>query len=142
MCHLVLLLPVFGLVVFWIFPLPVAAPIYLFILTFSVWMYRSIMRAMSMPVATGSEGLVGQIGDVIDLSGKYAQLLIHGEVWKAESPGTLRKGERVKVLSVDKLTLRVVDANAAEARQALSCHTHGKWWLLGLGGDQHKAAGI
>ncbi len=124
MCHLVLLLPVFGLVVFWIFPLPIAAPIYLVMLVFSVWMYRSIMRAMRTPVATGSEGLIGQIGDIIDSSGQYLDVLVHGEHWKAESQLTLRKGQRVVVVGRKRLTLRVDDANNREALKSHACHSH------------------
>lgn len=121
MCHLVLLLPVFGLVVFWLFPLPVAAPIYMLILAFSVWMYRAIMQAMNRPVVTGSEGMVGQIGEVVDVSRNFFGILVHGEIWKAKSASVVRKGQRVRVIGLEGLVLKVEDADAQSTSANPSC---------------------
>ena len=38
MCHLVLLMPLIGLTVFWVSPINIATPIYLVILVLSFWL--------------------------------------------------------------------------------------------------------
>lgn len=123
MCHLVLLLPVFGLALFWVLPLPVAAVLYAFILVISIWMYRLVMRAMTRPIVTGAEGLIGELGEVISSSGRLTQLMVHGEVWQGISPVTFRKGQSVRVKGIDHLTLQLEDAaSAARCRDSACDH--------------------
>lgn len=107
MCHVVLSLPVIGLILFWIFPLPVALPLYLMILTVSLLMYKAIMDAMKIPVKTGSEGLIGKKGSFVgsNLQGNFVQ--IHGELWNAESTEQFEAGDEVRVISVNGLHLKV-----------------------------------
>ena len=50
MCHLVLLLPLFGLAVFWLWPPAVAVPVYLAVLVVSAGVYYLALVAMRLPV--------------------------------------------------------------------------------------------
>jgi len=48
MCHLVLLLPLFGLTVFWLWPPAVAIPVYLVVLAVSAGVYYLTLVAMRL----------------------------------------------------------------------------------------------
>lgn len=122
MCHLVLLLPVFGLALFWVLPFPVAAVLYAFVLVISLWMYRLVMSAMALPVETGVEALVGEIGKVIGSSGRLTQVMVHGEVWQGTSSVNFRKGQSVRVTGIDRLVLQLEDAALASDCRTSACH--------------------
>ncbi|MDH3669983.1 MAG: hypothetical protein OES46_02315 [Gammaproteobacteria bacterium] len=107
MCHLILMMPVLGLPVFWLWPMSIAVPVYTVIIVLSVVVYFYTVRAMRRPVQTGSEEMLRSLGEVREARGRIARVRVHGEIWNAESTDRLRKGGRVKILSVDGLTLRV-----------------------------------
>ena len=107
MCHLVLLMPIFGLILFWLLPMSEALPIYLVILVVSGALYFVLMRALHRPVATGDEGLLGKSVSVVDMHGHDGQVRINGTTWHAVSDDDLENGDRARVVSVDGLTLTV-----------------------------------
>ena len=117
MCHLVLLIPVFGLAVFWIWPLSVALPVYLVIFTLSAMVYFALLKAMRQPVKTGLQGLMGEIGEITDIKDHKGHIDVHGEIWEAEIIGNLKKGDRAKVTGVNGLTLQV-QKQSGEVEQA------------------------
>ncbi len=79
MCHLILLLPFFGLAAFWIWPLSLAMPIYGGILLFSAFFYLAMMRAMRRTVRTGKAGLLHQKAEVLKALNPEGQVRVHGE---------------------------------------------------------------
>jgi membrane protein implicated in regulation of membrane protease activity len=98
MHHLILLLPVFGIVVFWLFPLSLAIPIYMVILAISGLMYWAIVRAIrKIPRANlsfvGDKAIVASRLGPRDRSQYMVE--VHGELWGANSPDELRIGESV-----------------------------------------------
>jgi len=107
MCHVVLMMPVLGLGVFWIWPLSVALPIYLVIFLLSGLVYSALLRASNHPVKTGREGLMQESAEVIEPVNPKGRIRVHGELWQAISSEDLRTGDRVKVVGVNGLTLRV-----------------------------------
>lgn len=107
MYHLVLIMPVLGLVVFWIWPLYVALPVYLVILTLSAMVYFALLKAMRLPIKTGLQGLMDEIGEITDIKDHKGHIDVHGEIWEAESIGNLKKGDMAKVTGVNGLTLQV-----------------------------------
>jgi cytochrome b6-f complex iron-sulfur subunit len=103
-CHLLLLSPVFGLGLFFIFPWTIAIPSYLVVLAVSFLLYRKIVQSMNAPVVTGREGLLGQVAQV----GPGGTLKLHGERWTIEGNGeNLPEGEWVRIVGVDGLRVRV-----------------------------------
>jgi len=59
------------------------------------------------PVVSGREQMLGDTGTVEqDFSG-MGTILIHGEIWSAKTDRPLKKGQRVKVIAMDGLTLTV-----------------------------------
>ena len=107
MCHLILLTPVFALVIFWIWPLGVAGPVYAAIAVVSIWMYVWIMRAMRQPVLGGAEELLHSVGKVTQVDGHALRVRVHSEFWNAQSSDDLHSGDRVKVTGISGLILRV-----------------------------------
>ena len=108
MAHLIFLLPVLGLVVFWLLPFQAALVVYALIVLASIAAYVAIARAMRSPVETGSEGLVGQRGEVVEAEGGKPRVSVEGEFWHAVSNDELAPGDRVEIVAVEGgLTLRV-----------------------------------
>lgn len=107
MCHLVLLLPLLALPVFWFEPPGVALAIYMPILALSLWVYWIAFKVMHRPVQTGREQLLQATGRVVHTTGGTIYVRIHGETWQAVSTDPLRSGDDVKVLEMDGLRLRV-----------------------------------
>ncbi len=66
------------------------------------------IRAQMRKPATGFEGLIGQVGVVRTPVDPDGQVFVRGEIWRAVSDGgRLGEGERVRIVGVDGLTLRV-----------------------------------
>jgi membrane-bound serine protease (ClpP class) len=66
------------------------------------------LKAQSRKPMTGTEGLVGEIGEAFTTLSPKGQVRVHGELWNAESiSGKIAKGERIKVVAVENLSLRV-----------------------------------
>jgi len=107
MCHLVLLLPVLALPLFWLVPLSIAVPAYGAVLIVSGWVYVLAMRAMHRPVQTGVEALAHRTGEVIGQNDGVFQVRLGSEIWNAESKDKLRTGDPVEVVSVEGLRLKI-----------------------------------
>ncbi len=59
-------------------------------------------------VATGQEAMVGARAEVIDWSGSRGHVFLRGERWNATASLPLQPGQRVRIVSLDGLTLGVV----------------------------------
>lgn len=114
MCHLVLLMPVIALPVFWLMPPAYSVPIYAVIAFLSGLVYWLVTRAMRNPVATGAESMIGTRAEVISASNLqgYSKYLVRagGEIWTASSADTLQPGELVIVAAVDGIKLVIEPA--------------------------------
>ncbi len=107
MCHIILLLPIISLILFWVLPLVYALPIYVVILVMSGLLYYAMIKAMSCGVTTGKEGLIGEPVEIIEMSGHHGRVRVHGEIWQAESDDVLQKGDKARVVEVDDMVLRI-----------------------------------
>lgn len=107
MCHIILMMPVLALPMFWLWPMSVAAPVYIVIVVLSAVLYLFTVRVMRRPVQTGLEELLQSVGEVVEVGERLPRVRVHSEIWNAECSNELRLGDRVKVLSVGGLTLRV-----------------------------------
>lgn len=70
---------------------------------------RLALKARGNRVATGREGLLDELGLVsagIEL-GAPGKVRLHGEIWNAEADVPVEVGDRVRVVRVDGMTLRV-----------------------------------
>jgi membrane-bound serine protease (ClpP class) len=123
MCHVILLMPVLGLVVFWIWPLSVALPIYLVILAVSGTVYAAIMKAMHRPVTTGTEGLIGRHVQVIEWSGHSGHVRVQGAIWRSESDEQFQAGDTADIGAVEGLTLIIVRGFPSSGRPKIKGHS-------------------
>jgi membrane-bound serine protease (ClpP class) len=64
-------------------------------------------RARRNKVTTGPEALVGAVGIAQQTLAPKGQILVHGEIWLAESPAPVTEGQPVRVRAVEGLTLLV-----------------------------------
>jgi membrane-bound serine protease (ClpP class) len=68
------------------------------------------LRARRLPVRSGLEGMIHEIGTARSPLAPRGKVFVHGEIWDAvtaEGDGPIATGERVEVLAVRNLTLAV-----------------------------------
>jgi membrane-bound serine protease (ClpP class) len=80
----------------------------------TIFLMRLVLKSRGWKQTTGREQLIGEEGAAIQEFGgsemKKGQVRVHGELWSAVSNQNIPKGARVRVLSVDGLTLHVEPA--------------------------------
>jgi membrane-bound serine protease (ClpP class) len=72
------------------------------------------LRARQRPVVSGREEMLGATGEVMDDTGGGVYARIHGEMWQVRADVPLRRGQRVRVVSMDGLVLAVEPAARGE----------------------------
>lgn len=66
------------------------------------------IRAQRSKVASGVEGMVGEIGQAESVLASEGEVLVKGEHWRARSvSGRIKKGEKVRVIGMEGLRLKV-----------------------------------
>lgn len=70
-------------------------------------LFRMLLRSRHQPVVSGIGMLAGEVGEVMKVDDTHIQIKLHGEIWNAQAPTPLRPGDKVRVNSVDGLTLQV-----------------------------------
>jgi len=117
MCHLVLLLPIIALPVFWLWSWPVAVSVYVVVLIVSGWTYVYAMVAMHRPVVSGVEHTLHSQGVVVDATPNGLRVRVNSEYWPAECKQAVRAGDVVRVIGREGLTLLVEPVTSpAQAR--------------------------
>lgn len=108
MCHLLLLLPLLVLPVFWLSPASIAVPVYAAAALVSGIVYWYALKSARMPKLNGAEAMLGARGRVVNCRERYVTLFFHGELWSAETGGdTLALGDEAVVVGIEGLRLRV-----------------------------------
>jgi membrane-bound serine protease (ClpP class) len=66
------------------------------------------IKAQKKKPVTGIEGLIGEIGEAFSDMSPQGKVLVHGEIWNAESlEGPIHKGDKVVVSEIVGLLLRI-----------------------------------
>jgi membrane-bound ClpP family serine protease len=107
MCHLILLLPLIALPIFWLAPLSLAAPVYGLALLISGATYYYAMSAMRRDVTVGRESLIHARGKVVTRDGPRLSVRVQGELWSAHSKQSLDRGDPIEVVRINGLNLEV-----------------------------------
>ncbi|MBI4205491.1 MAG: hypothetical protein HY527_10740 [Betaproteobacteria bacterium] len=117
MCHVLLILPLLALPVFWIWPLSAALPVYGAVLGLSAAIYWYAIRAMRQPKQNGADGMIGETGHIVvgDLGELHVQ--VRSELWDAVPTVPVRQGDQVKVVAAERTKLRIqkLEARATPA---------------------------
>ncbi len=69
------------------------------------------VRAHFRKATTGQEGLTGEIGEVIEDLTLEGMVFVRGEYWRARSSTNIKTGEKVRVLGMEEMMLRVERAS-------------------------------
>lgn len=111
MCHLVLLMPVLALPIFWFMPLSSALPVYVVIVLASALVYLAIFKSIRSRPKVGAESLIGARAEVVSrlMPQDHSRYLVRscGELWSADCADVLEEGEVVKIMAVDGVKLSV-----------------------------------
>ncbi|MDP2930961.1 MAG: NfeD family protein [Chloroflexota bacterium] len=125
MCHLIFLLPLAGIPLFWVLPLGYALPINVLLWIVCGLLGYKVIKAMMRPPKDGFKSLVGTEAIVVSAeSHSYSQYLVKAEheLWTASSTETLRPGEKVKVTALDGIKLVVKRAETGVKTNERDCH--------------------
>jgi membrane-bound serine protease (ClpP class) len=107
MCHLIFLAPVLALPVFWLLPLSQALPIYLAVVGMTALVLWPVVGAMRQPLRSGPEGMIGARGDAVTPLNPTGLVRCQGEVWSATADEAVAPGDRVWVIDVQRLKVRI-----------------------------------
>jgi membrane protein implicated in regulation of membrane protease activity len=131
MCHLILVLPLLALPVFWLLPFGAAMPLYAVTLALTAGVYVLAVKAMRKPVCTGTETLLHAVGTVRAIEGRLIRVWVGSELWSAKAGAEgVAVGDVVEVIGFEGLTLRVRKRARASASSqpigATGCQSHSK----------------
>ncbi len=73
----------------------------------SVFLLQLAIRSFRLKSATGSEAMVGEVGEVRDALDPEGRVFVHGELWNARAALSIAAGQSVRVIAVDGMLLEV-----------------------------------
>jgi membrane-bound serine protease (ClpP class) len=74
---------------------------------FFILVIRLAFLAHRRKPVTGKRGLMGEFGEALSSIDPAGKVAVHGEIWKAVSAESIKKGEMVQVIGVEGMVLRV-----------------------------------
>ncbi|MEN8176626.1 MAG: nodulation protein NfeD [Pseudomonadota bacterium] len=86
---------------------PLIASVALVSAVFFIWVIGRFIRLRRRRAKTGEEELVGSVGVALKDFEGTGRVRVHSENWQARTKGAVKKGQRVKVVAVDGLSLNV-----------------------------------
>jgi len=81
----------------------------------AIFLATLVVRARKVHVATGTEGMIGEVGVARTGLEPEGKVFVHGEYWDAESSSPVESGAEVRVVAVEGMKLRV-EPKAAQSR--------------------------
>jgi membrane-bound serine protease (ClpP class) len=73
----------------------------------TVFLLRLAIRARQSKIRMGGEALIGEVAVVTQPLRPIGQVMLHGELWQAESETPVERGDQVRVRALRELTLLV-----------------------------------
>ena len=108
MCHLILIgLPLLALAAFWFLPLPLAVPTFVVLIGATILFYAYLIKGARRPAMTGIEAMLNALGRVRGVHDGVVSVWVNSELWSARAAEDLHEGDKVEVVGVDGLQLRV-----------------------------------
>ncbi|MBI4637725.1 MAG: NfeD family protein [Candidatus Rokubacteria bacterium] len=100
-CHLVLLVPVVSLGLFFVLPWPAALGVNALLTAGALGIAIPGMRALRQPVVTGREALIGRAAEAATDIHDEGLVRLQGELWTATADGLrIVKGTPVRIVAV------------------------------------------
>jgi membrane-bound serine protease (ClpP class) len=75
--------------------------------SFFLWVIGRLLTISRKKVVSGAEELIGIIGEAMEDFTGEGRVWVHGESWLSTVPGSVKKGQKVKVTEVNGLLLKV-----------------------------------
>lgn len=92
---------------FWGIPLSWVIPVIIFILALGIALSVLSVKAYKEKIASGYESYAGEEAEAYEALDPYGRVFFQGTYWRAESLAPVAKGEKVRVVSADRLKLVV-----------------------------------
>ena len=70
-------------------------------------MVYALMRMRRRPAVTGAESMLGKIAEVLEDFEQSGAVFINGERWNAQTATAVKRGDKVRVASIDGLILEI-----------------------------------
>ena len=67
---------------------------------FFFFVVYSLIKARKLSFSTGYEGMIGEIGEVLNTIDGVVKIFVHGEYWSAKSDEIINKGDKVEIVEV------------------------------------------
>ena len=74
---------------------------------FFLWVMSTLIRMRRKKFVSGAEELIGSIGEALEDFDAKGPVRVHSERWSAVSDRPVKRGQRVEVLSIDGLLLKI-----------------------------------
>lgn len=78
---------------------------------FFIFAFGMAFKTHRQKVTTGIEGMIGEIGYAQTNINPDGKVVVHGEIWRASSNQLIKKGQKIRVVAVEGLTLIVEKIN-------------------------------
>lgn len=94
--------------------LALIAAIAVFSLLFLAALVGMLVRSRGQPVVSGAEEMVGAPAEALEDFAQEGLVRAHGELWRAVSTTPVRKGERLRIVGLEGLCLKVLPQHKTE----------------------------
>jgi len=68
---------------------------------------RLLVRDFLSKPTTGAEGMIGEAGTVTSWNGNSGKVFVHGEIWNAESESVFEKNDKVRIIEIKGMVIKV-----------------------------------
>ncbi|PSJ18977.1 NfeD family protein [Nitrosomonas supralitoralis] len=94
--------------------IPLIATFALLSAAFFMLVLGMAIKARQRPVVSGVEQLLHSTGEVLDNFDRQGWIRVHGELWEAQTNAPLKRGQKVRVTSLNGLVLNVEPLDAIQ----------------------------
>jgi membrane protein implicated in regulation of membrane protease activity len=108
MHHLLLLVVLFGWILFLLLSWQIALPLYVIGIIISLTVYWKIIQAQRRRPVIGKRAMIGDQAVVIRVDGDNVEVEYEGEIWRAISSQPLQVDQKVTIEGVEGIILKVM----------------------------------
>ena len=87
--------------------IPIILSFTLSTLVIATFLTYIVVRAKGRHIVTGSEGLIGECGEILEWKNKSGKVFVHGENWQCESDEEFAVGNKVEITEIKGMILVV-----------------------------------